>query len=358
MTEPLFDPFSAGDIEVANRVVMAPLTRNRADDRTGEVGDLHVEYYRQRAGAGLIVTEASQISPQGKGYIATPGIHSDAQVAAWRKVTDAVHAEGGKIVIQLWHVGRISHVDLQPGGAAPVSSTAQPAGVKTFTSEGFVETSTPRALTEAEIADVVADYAHAARSAKEAGFDGIEVHAANGYLIEQFLKDGANDRSDSYGGSVENRARFLFEVMDAVLGVWEPGRVGIRLSPFSPANGISDSDPVATYTPIIERLNGMGLSYLHMVEGETGGARTGAFDDLRKLWTGAYMGNNGYDRDLALERAGSGAVDLVAFGRPFIANPDLAERLRRDAPLNEGDKSTWYGGGAEGYTDYPVLENA
>ncbi|MEY8839140.1 alkene reductase, partial [Cribrihabitans sp. XS_ASV171] len=265
MTQSLFTPVAAGAIEMANRVVMAPLTRNRADDATGEVGDLHVEYYRQRAGAGLIVSEATQISPQGKGYIATPGIHTERQVAAWRRVTDAVHVAGGKIVVQLWHVGRISHVDLQPGGAAPVSSSDKAAGVKTFTQEGFVETSQPRALEVGEIAGIVADYAHAAACAKAAGFDGVEIHAANGYLIEQFLKDGCNDRTDGYGGSVENRARFLFEVIGAVLTAWEPGRVGIRLSPFSPANGISESDPMALYVPLIEKLNGYGLSYLHMV---------------------------------------------------------------------------------------------
>ncbi len=358
MTETLFTPFTAGAIEMANRVVMAPLTRNRADDDTGEVGELHVDYYRQRAGAGLIVSEATQISPQGKGYIATPGIHSDGQVAAWRRVTDAVHAAGGRIVVQLWHVGRISHVDLQPGGAAPVSSSARPAGVKTFTREGFVETSAPRALEQGDIAGIVADYAHAAACAKKAGFDGVEIHAANGYLIEQFLKDGCNDRGDAYGGSAENRARFLYEVVEAVLSVWEPGRVGIRLSPFSPANGISESDPMALYVPVIERLNGHGLSYLHMVEGATGGERYGEYDALRALWHGPYMGNNGYDRALAEERLASGAVDMVAFGRPFIANPDLVERLRADAPLAEGDRKTWYGGGAEGYTDYPALEKA
>ncbi|AAV95860.1 alkene reductase [Ruegeria pomeroyi] len=358
MSETLFTPLKAGNIALKNRVVMAPLTRNRADDTAGTVFDRHAEYYAQRASAGLLITEGAQISAEGKGYIQTPGIHTPEQVAAWRKVTDAVHARGGKIVIQLWHVGRISHSSLLPDGQAPVSPSAIAAEAKTFTHAGFETTSTPRALETDEIARVLADYAHAAQSAREAGFDGVEIHAANGYLVEQFLKDGANQRQDDYGGSVENRARFLFQVLEAVLTVWEPGNVGIRLSPFTTVNGISESDPVATYTPVIKRLDSYGLAYLHMIEGQTGGARDGAFDDLRQLWTGAYMGNNGYDRASALERTETGAVDLVAFGRPYIANPDLVERLAADAPLNMGDTATYYGGGDEGYTDYPVLQTA
>lgn len=358
MTETLFTPLKAGEIALKNRIVMAPLTRNRADDTTGVVFDRHAEYYAQRASAGLLITEGAQISAEGKGYIQTPGIHTPEQVAAWRKVTDAVHARGGKIVIQLWHVGRISHSSLLPGGQAPVSASAIAAKAKTFTHNGFEHTSEPRALETDEIARVVADYAHATRSAREAGFDGVEIHAANGYLIEQFLKDGSNRRADEYGGSVENRARFLFEVLDAVVGAWDAAHVGIRLSPFTTVNGISESDPVATYRPVIERLDTYGLAYLHMIEGQTGGAREGAFDDLRKLWTGTYMGNNGYDRASAIARVRSGAVDLVAFGRPYIANPDLIERLAADAPLNAGDTATYYGGGDAGYTDYPVLQTA
>ncbi|MWB78621.1 alkene reductase [Pseudooceanicola sp. 216_PA32_1] len=359
MTEALFTPFTAGDMALKNRVVMAPLTRNRADNDTGEVGDLHVAYYRQRAGAGLIVTEASQISPVGKGYLATPGIHTTGQVAAWRKVTDAVHAAGGRIVIQLWHVGRISHVSLQPGGQAPVSASAVPAGVKTFTANGFEETSPPRALTVEEIAATVADYRHAARSAIEAGFDGVEVHGANGYLIDQFLKTGTNRRDDAYGGSIENRTRFLFEVMQAVTDEIGGARTGLRLSPYSPANGISDADPTPLFTHAIQGLNRFGLAYLHMVEGATGGSRELAEGEsiaaLRAHFDGPYMANNGYDRAMALNAVASGAADLVAFGRPYIANPDLVERLRRDAPLSELDRETLYGGGAEGYTDYPAL---
>lgn len=358
MNHKLFSPTKAGDLDLANRVVMAPLTRNRADNDTGEVGDLQATYYAQRAGTGLIITEATQISPEGKGYVGTPGIHSAEQVAAWRKVTEAVHAKGGRIVIQLWHVGRISHVSLQPGGQAPVAPSAIAAKAQTFTPAGFEDTSTPRALRADEMPRLVADYVAAAKAAKEAGFDGIELHAANGYLLDQFLKDGPNTRTDAYGGPIENRARLLFEVLDGLETVWAPGRIGIRLSPWSGFNDATDSDPDATFGWVVEQLNARGLAYLHLIEGSTGGAREGAFDALRAKWTGVYMANNGYDRDLAMARVGDGKVDLVAFGRPYIANPDLAERLARNAPLNEGDPATYYGGGAEGYTDYPTLQMA
>ncbi|MET4101862.1 N-ethylmaleimide reductase [Roseovarius sp. MBR-78] len=358
MPDTLFSPIRIGDLDLPNRIVMAPLTRNRADDTTGEVGDLQAEYYAQRASAGLIITEAAQISPEGKGYVGTPGIHSAEQVAAWKKVTDAVHAKGGRIVIQLWHVGRISHVSLQPDGQAPVAPSAIAAKAQTFTPNGFEDTSPPRALRKDEMPRVVADYVQAARNAKAAGFDGIELHAANGYLLDQFLKDGPNRREDGYGGPVENRARLLMEVLDGLETVWAPGRIGIRLSPWSGFNDAVDSDPDATFGWVVERLNGRGLAYLHLVEGSTGGAREGGFDALRAKWQGVYMANNDYDRDLAMARVGSGKVDLVAFGRPYIANPDLAERLAANAPLNEGDQATYYGGGAEGYTDYPTLETA
>ena len=355
MSHELFSPTTVGDLDLANRVVMAPLTRNRADNDTGEVGALHVAYYAQRAGAGLIITEAAQISPEGKGYVGTPGIYSPGQMAAWKKVTDAVHAKGGKIVIQLWHVGRISHTSLQPDGQAPVAPVAVAAKAQTFTPAGFEDTSTPRALRADEMPRVVADYVNAAKAAKAAGFDGIELHAANGYLLDQFLKDGPNRRTDAYGGSVETRARLLFEVLDGLQTVWAPGQIGIRLSPWSGFNDATDSDPDTSFGWVVEKLNGLNLAYLHLIEGSTGGAREGAFDTLRAKWTGVYMANNGYDRDLALSRVAEGRVDLVAFGRPYIANPDLAERLERDAPLNEGDQATYYGGGAEGYTDYPAL---
>ena len=362
MSDTLFSPVTMGAIEAANRVAMAPLTRNRADNDTGEVGDMHVDYYRQRAGAGLIITEATQISAEGKGYIRTPGIHTPEQVAAWKKVTDAVHEAGGKIVCQLWHVGRISHVSLQPDGQQPVAPSAVNAGVKTFTENGFEPTSDPRALDIEEMPRIVDEYAQAAKMAIAAGFDGVEVHAANGYLIDQFLKTGSNKRDDAYGGSVENRARLLMEVMEAVTAAIGGDRTGIRLSPFSPANGISDDNPQETFTHVVKGLNRFGLAYLHMVEGATGGSRDlkdgHSIDALRKLFDGVYMANNGYDREMAMEAVASGHADVIAIGRPFIANPDLVKRYRQNAPLNEGDQSTYYGGGREGYTDYPFLEEA
>ncbi len=359
---PLFDPIRVGEIDLANRIVMAPLTRNRADPETDAVTDLTVEYYVQRASAGLIVTEATQISPQGKGYAWTPGIYSDAQVAAWRKVTDAVHAAGGKIVAQLWHVGRISHTSLQPEGAAPVGPSTKVAKSKTFDGSTFVPTSTPRALDISEIPGIVADYGRAARNAREAGFDGVELHAANGYLIDQFLKDGVNDRTDAYGGSFENRSRLLVEVLEAITAELPAGRVGVRISPFSAANDATDSDPVALAKHTVERIAPFGLAYLHMIEGQTGGPRDlpeGAdLGQLRRAFGGIYMANNSYDREMALEAIESGGADLVAFGKPFISNPDLVERLRLNAPLNELHRETLYGGGAKGYVDYPTLETA
>jgi N-ethylmaleimide reductase len=358
----LFSPLTAGSIELANRIVMAPLTRNRARAEDDAPQDLHVEYYSQRASAGLIVTEGSQITPEGKGYAWTPGIHSSEQIAGWRAVTDAVHARGGKIVIQLWHVGRVSHTSLQPGGQAPVAPSAIAAQSRTFDGTGFVATSDPRALALEEIPRVIEDFRQATRNARDAGFDGVEIHGANGYLIDQFLKDGANRRTDAYGGSVENRVRFLDEVVAAVSETWEPGRVGVRLSPFSNANGASDGDPMATFSAAIDRLNAYGLSYLHLVEGQTGGPREwpegASIDGLRARFSGVYMANNGYDRQMAIDAVEEGRADLVAFGKPFIANPDLVARLEGDAPLNTPDPETFYGGGVKGYTDYPTLEQA
>lgn len=357
MTQPLFTPAKAGAIEASNRIVMAPLTRNRADNDTGEVSDMHVDYYRQRAGAGIIITEATQISPEGKGYLQTPGIHTPGQAAAWRRVTDAVHEAGGKIVVQLWHVGRISHTSLQPDGQQPVAPSAINAGVKTFTANGFENTSDPRALELAEVPRIVADYANAAKLARDAGFDGVEVHGANGYLLDQFLKTGSNHRTDAYGGPVENRAKLLLEVMEAVTKVWDAGRVGLRLSPFSPANGISDDNPQDTFEYVIKELNRFDLAYLHMVEGATGESRDlqdgQSIDKLRKLFEGPYIANNGYDREMALQAVKDGDADFIAIGRPFIANPDLVARYERDLPIAQGDQSTYYGGGREGFTDYP-----
>ncbi|MES0808484.1 alkene reductase [Roseibium sp. SCPC15] len=355
----LFTPARAGAIELKNRVVMAPLTRNRARAEDDAPFELHAEYYGQRADAGLIITEASQISPQGKGYAWTPGIYSDAQIEGWKKVTDAVHDKGGRIVIQLWHVGRISHPVLQPEGQDPVAPSAIAANSKSFDGTQFVDTPTPRALSVEEIPGIVADYRKAAENARKAGFDGIEVHAANGYLIDQFLRDGSNKREDHYGGSVENRARFLKEVMDAVVDVWGAGRVGVRLSPFSSANDIVDSSPQETFSHVVNLLNGYDLAYLHLVEGQTGGPRDipegGDLAALYALFDGTTMGNNGYDRQTAIDAVHNEAIDLVAFGRPFISNPDLVDRLAKDAEWNELDPDTLYGGGTKGYTDYPTL---
>jgi N-ethylmaleimide reductase len=355
----LFDPICIGDLDLANRIVMAPLTRNRA--ARGQVpSDLAVEYYRQRASAGLIITEASQVSPEGQGYLDTPGIYNADQVRGWRRVTDAVHAEGGHIVIQLWHVGRISHVSLQPNGKPPVSSTARRADAKTFTRDGFVPVSSPRALATDEIPAVIASYRNAARHAMDAGFDGVEVHGANGYLIEQFLRDSINDRTDNYGGSIENRARLLIEVMQAVAGEIGGGRTGLRLSPVTPSNDAGqDSDPQALFEHAVARLGSLRLAFIEVVEGQTAGARDFAPFDyaaLRRRFDGTWIVNNGYERQMALDAVASGAADMVSFGRPFIANPDLVRRLRENAPLNALDASTLYGGGAKGYIDYPTLE--
>ena len=355
---PLFQPFKLGDIEVRNRVAMAPLTRNRATSPDKIPSELAPLYYRQRASAGVIISEASQISPSGQGYIWTPGCYSDAQVAGWRDVTDAVHGAGGKMILQMWHVGRISHTSLQPGGVAPVAPSAIAAKTKTFIATGFADTSMPRALETHEIAGIVADYAHAAKCAERAGFDGVEIHAANGYLVDQFLRDSTNKRTDQYGGGIENRIRFALEVVDGVLKSLPKGRVGIRLAPVSAANDVSDSNPQALFGALVDELAKRGLAFIHIVEGQTGGPRDNLpfdFKALRKAFPGAYIANNGYTRDLAIEAVASGAADMVAFGRPFIANPDLVERLRVGAPLNEIDKATLYGGGEKGYIDYPEL---
>lgn len=355
---PLFQPIKLGDITLPNRIAMAPLTRNRAIEPNTVPSPLAPTYYKQRASAGLLISEASQISQQGQGYIWTPGCFSEAQVEGWRHVTKAVHEAEGHIFLQMWHVGRISHTSLQPNAGAPVAPSAITAKTKTFISSGFAETSEPRALRTDEIAGIVADYAHAARSADRAGFDGVEIHAANGYLIDQFMRDGSNKRTDAYGGSIENRLRFALEVVDSILTVLPARRVGIRIAPTSPANDITDSNPQALFGALADELAKRKLVYLHAVEGATGGAReTVAFDwaGLRKAFGGVYIANNGYTRDLAIEAIGSGHADMIAFGRPFISNPDLVERLRRNAPLNEPDRATFYGGGEKGYIDYPFL---
>ncbi len=355
----LFDPVRIGDINLANRLVMAPLTRSRAG--RGQVPTrLAVDYYRQRASAGLIVSEGTQISAEGQGYLDTPGIYTAEQVAGWRHVTDAVHAEGGRIAVQLWHVGRVSHVCLQPERQAPVSATTRRAATRTFTEDGFVPASAPRALRPDEITAVIASYRHAARCAMEARFDFVEVHGAIGYLIEQFLRDSINDRKDEYGGSIANRARFLLEVMEAVVREIGGERTGLRLSPVTPSNDAGpDSDPQALYEHTVARLAPLHLAFVEVVEGETGGARDYAPFDyraLRRKFHGPWIVNNGYQRQMALEAVASGQADLVSFGRPFISNPDLVRRLRENAPLNALDSSTLFGGGAKGYTDYPTLD--
>jgi len=362
-SDSLFTPFTLLGKRLRNRIVMAPLTRNRATHGTDVPHELNVEYYTQRASAGLIISEATQISPTGKGYAFTPGIYSDAQVAGWRLVTDAVHAHGGTIVLQLWHVGRISHPALQPGGQLPVAPSAiAPVGQKTFTEDGnFVDVGMPRALEITELPGIVADFEKATKNALAAGFDGVEIHGANGYLIDEFLRDGANQRTDAYGGSIENRMRFPLEVVDAVVAVAGKERVGIRISPVSPFGDLVDSDPTALFASFVKELSRRGLAYVHVIEGSTGGSRDETpfdFHALRREFTGAWIVNNGYTRDMAIDAVTSGYADLVAFGRLYVANPDLVERLRADAPLNEVVQATLYGGGAEGYTDYPALTTA
>ncbi|WP_427309194.1 alkene reductase [Cupriavidus sp. H39] len=353
-SEPLFSASHLGAIDVRNRIAMAPLTRSRAG-MDGVQTPLAVDYYAQRASAGLIITEATNISRQGRGYAYTPGIYTDAHVDAWAPVTDAVHAAGGRIVMQLWHVGRMSHVSLQEGGAAPVAPSAIQAGGNVFTEAGHLPPSMPRALATEEIAGIVEDYRKAALRAKDAGFDGVEVHAANGYLLEQFLRDSTNHREDRYGGSIENRARLSLEVVEAVAQVWGADRVGLRLSPLSTAVGDTplDSTPVETHGYLVRRLGEMGLAYLHVVEGQLhGGNGAATFDvqGLRAAFGGAYIANNGYDRQRALNATASGHADMIAFGKPFIGNPDLVERLQLDVPLYEAPAATFFGGGAEGYT--------
>jgi N-ethylmaleimide reductase len=355
----LFQPTRIGDIEVANRVVMAPLTRCRADEPAGDIpgSDINVEYYRQRSNAGLIISEGTQVSPQGKGYMATPGIYSDEQVEGWKPITQAVHDAGSKIVAQIWHVGRITHPDLI-GGAQPIAPSAVQPKVAAYTHSGKVDAPVPHALSVAEIQEVVNQFRRGAANAMRAGFDGVEIHGANGYLVDQFLRDGANHRTDLYGGSVENRCRFALEVVDACVAEIGAGRVGIRLSPVTPANDLADSNPQAVFGHLVEELNKRGIAFIHFVEGSTGGPRdVPGFDyaGARQAFKGTYIANNGYTRDMAIDAIASGRADAIAFGRPYIANPDLVQRLKLNAPLNAPVPKTFYAPGAVGYTDYPTL---
>ena len=354
----LHTPFRLGDLTLPNRVVMAPMTRNRNDEDTLAPTDMVVEYYRQRASAGLIVTEATQISQQGQGYILTPGIYSEAQVEGWSRVTDAVHREGGRIFLQLWHVGRVSHISLQPNGDSPVAPSPLAAQTKTFLASGFASVSPPRALKAEEIPGIVRDYLNAAENAKRAGFDGVEIHGANGYLIDQFLRDGSNHRHDAYGGSVENRVRFAVEVTEAVLRVWEPSRVGFRISPVSPSNDMRDRDPAAVFGYLVKCLDALGIGYVHCNEGTAPEGTDFDFQALRKLFRNAWIANFDYSAERAAWAINAGNADLIAFAKLFIANPDLVERFARNAALNTPDGKTFYGGTEVGYTDYPTLAQA
>jgi N-ethylmaleimide reductase len=362
----LFDPVQAGALSLANRIVMAPLTRNRAPEAIPT--PLMATYYAQRATAGLLITEATAISHQGQGYSDVPGLYGTEHIDGWKRVTQAVHEAGGKIVTQLWHVGRVSHRELQPHYGKPVAPSAITAKTKTvLIKDGvptFVDTSEPRALEPEEIPGIVESYRHAAENAMSAGFDGVEIHAANGYLIDQFLKTGSNRRTDDYGGSIANRARLLLEVMRAIAEDIGGGRTGIRISPVTPANDAFDADPQPLFEHVVRELAPLNLAYIHIIEGSTGGPRElpdRPFDyaALKTAYraaggTGAWMVNNGYDLPLA-QQAVDGGADLVAFGKPYIANPDLVARLQAGGPFNTPDKMTFYGGGAQGYTDYPTL---
>ncbi|PTX55914.1 N-ethylmaleimide reductase [Litoreibacter ponti] len=360
-TDILFSPVKMGALELPNRVLMAPLTRNRAQS-DGVHSDMAITYYQQRSGAGLIISEATQISPLGKGYINTPGIYSDAQVAAWKKITDAVHAGGGRIFCQLWHVGRISHVSLLPEGRKPQAPSAIAADAQTFTENGFEDTSEPEAMSLDDIKALLKDYRHAAECAKAAGFDGVEVHSANGYLLDQFLQDGVNKRDDAYGGSIENRLRLLGEVLDVVSEVFETGRIGVRLSPLGQAHDMSDSDPEALFTAAYKMLSARKLAYLHAMENFPGNERSEEEIEmlarLRGHYDGFFMTNGGFDATSAADFIERGDAQAVAFGRAFIANPDLPERFQLGAELNEPDQDTFYGGDETGYTDYPFLDKS
>jgi N-ethylmaleimide reductase len=353
----LLTPVAVGPYTFANRMVMAPMTRNRAAE--GVATDLTATYYQQRASAGLLVTEGSQISQQGVGYLNTPGIHSTAQVAGWRRVTDAVHARSGRIFLQLWHVGRISHPSFQPDGGLPVAPSAlRPDGL-IYTPEGRVPFVTPRELTVPEIAGIVADFALAAGNARAAGFDGVELHGANGYLIDQFLRDGTNRRGDAYGGSLANRTRFLVEVTEAVANVVGEDRVGVRLSPLNPYNDIADSDPLGTFGAAARALSQSGLGYLHLVLPrvlDPGSLDRAILNEVRETFAQPLVINGGYTSETGHAVIAEGLADLVSFGVPFLANPDLAERFAESAPLNMPDPGTFYLGDARGYTDYPTRE--
>lgn len=360
-TQPLLSSFKLGKLELSNRIVMAPLTRSRADNPENAPTELHAEYYSQRASAGLIITEATQVSKQGVGYINTPGIHSAAQIEGWKKVTKAVHEAGGKIFLQLWHVGYVSHPDFH-NGELPVSASAINPNTKSFTPQGFKDTVESRALTIEEIKETIQDYRRGARNAIDAGMNGVEVHGANGYLIDQFIQDSTNLRTDEYGGSIENRSRFLFEILDEVIAeLGDSTRVGLRLSPSGLFNTQGDSNSKNAWTYVIQKLNDYNLAYVHFVEPlvplpeDTHFAKQ-VLDFYGKLYTGTKIINGGYDQDKGNKEIGEGNADLVAYGKPFISNPDLPKRFELNAPLAQWDQDTFYTPGPKGYTDYPALE--
>lgn len=362
----LFEPIALGDLTLSNRIIMAPLTRMRSQQPGNIPHALNAEYYAQRASAGLIISEATQVSQQGQGYPATPGIHSAAQIKGWQLVTQAVHEKQGKIFLQLWHVGRISHSSHQPNQAFPVAPSAIAPEGNTFTAQWQqVPFEIPRALTLDEINQVIHDYQQAAQNAKDAGFDGVEVHGANGYLLDQFLQSGSNQRTDTYGGSIENRARLLLAVVDVSINVWGKHRVGVRLSPYGTFNSMHDEDPMALFTYVLQQLSARGIAYVHMIEPRSTNAGGGdepishvvpnTSDLFRQHFNGVFISAGGYDKNNAIDAVSSGLVDAVAFGRLYISNPDLAQRLKVGAPLNAYDRSTFYGGDTKGYTDYPFM---
>jgi N-ethylmaleimide reductase len=362
MHNTFFTPLTVGELELPNRIVMAPLTRSRSND-DGVVPTFAADYYAQRADAGLIISEATNISPQAVGYALTPGIWSEDQVTAWTSVVQAVHDAGGRFVLQLWHTGRISHPDLH-GGEAPVAPSAVKPEGQAFTKDGMQDHVRPRALEDDEIGAIVEDYRRAAENAKAAGFDGVEVHSANNYLLEQFVRDSTNRRDDRYGGSVENRLRLPLAVVETVVGVWGTGRVGIRLSPATtqPGGTPLDSAVMETYGTYLDRLSELGLAYTHVVEGVTYTTRDSPdeidFAELRRRAPGAYIANNELSVVDAERVLHDGEADLVSFGRAYIANPDLVQRIRDGAPLAEAPKEYWYGGDATGYSDWPTMETA
>lgn len=356
----LFDPCEFNGLTLRNRIVLSPLTRARSND-AGEAGPLQAEYYAQRASAGLLITEATPVAPGGRGGPNIPGLWSDSQIAGWRQVIDAVHAKSGLIFCQLWHAGRLSHSSLG-GGEPPIAPSAMTQPGQFFSASGPVPYEEARALRLDEMPQVVEMFRAAAVRAKAAGFDGVELHAAHSYLIDAFLRDMTNRRTDAYGGSIENRARLLVETLSAIIGVWGPQRTAIRLAPIGHAYQAWDSDPEPLFTYVVERLNDLGVGWLDLVEGDTGISRAAepSFDlqKLRRLFRGAVIANNLYDRDMAIAARAANTADLIAFGRPFIGNPDLVARLRRNAPLTEADPRSYYGGGPRGYIDYPALDDA